>query len=631
MQVFANLEFKNSGPILEFTSSFPTNPINGQMALVDGIVYIYTTLSGVSTWYPLSNESTYFTHTQGISSTEWTITHNLNTSNFIFFCYDSNNNLVSPIYHYVDDNTFKLEFTSAIMGKVVVFVAADRYAPTFISDTMNVKHIINGNTGTEAIQLMPDGTIEFTGNLVPSTGDTFTIGTVDKPVKDLYVGANSLYVNGQQVLSNSSTTMTFSADPDQNIGIQASGTGNISLSTTSDGDIEINPQGTGVIQAKGTVQVTAGEKIISSDGNDVVFDRIKVLNGISLGSEEIVDKTYIDTQDSELSGRIDSNDTDISDLGAIKADKSYVDSLVTGLDMKQSVTVSTTGNISLSGTQTIDGVSVQIGDRVLVKNQTDATKNGIYVVDSSTWSRSSDADNNSGSEVSGGMYCFVESGTVNANTGWTLASPGGDVILGTDDLTFAKFSNSIMSASDVLTKIKTVDGPGSGLDADLLDGYDSSYFSTKAYADTKLNSSSYTASDILAKIKTVDGSGSGLDADLLDGIQSNELVKKTALDTGVVYLPSGTTAERPTLSSSQQAIRYNTDLLSFEGWDGVSWSGLGGGATGGGTDKVFQLNDQVVTADYTIPAGQNAMSAGPVTIADGVVVSVPDGSTWTII
>lgn len=55
------------------------------------------------------------------------------------------------------------------------------------------------------------------------------------------------------------------------------------------------------------------------------------------------------------------------------------------------------------------------------------------------------------------------------------------------------------------------------------------------------------------------------------------------------------------------------------------------GATGGSTDKVFYLNDQTVTADYTIPTGQNAVTAGPVTVDDGVTVTVSDGSTWTVV
>jgi len=130
MKVLSNLQFQNSGPALELLTAFPTEPLDGQMALVDGVVYIYTILSGFKTWYPLSNETGYFVHQQGIASTTWNIVHNLDTADFIFFTYDENNKLMTPSYTYVDNNSFSLDFTVAKKGRAVVFVASERYAPT---------------------------------------------------------------------------------------------------------------------------------------------------------------------------------------------------------------------------------------------------------------------------------------------------------------------------------------------------------------------------------------------------------------------------------------------------------------------------------------------------------------------
>jgi len=62
-----------------------------------------------------------------------------------------------------------------------------------------------------------------------------------------------------------------------------------------------------------------------------------------------------------------------------------------------------------------------------------------------------------------------------------------------------------------------------------------------------------------------------------------------------------------------------------------TWGQLGGGATGTGGNQVFVLNDQVVTASYTIPIGKNASSAGPITINTGITVTVPTDSTWVIV
>jgi len=62
-----------------------------------------------------------------------------------------------------------------------------------------------------------------------------------------------------------------------------------------------------------------------------------------------------------------------------------------------------------------------------------------------------------------------------------------------------------------------------------------------------------------------------------------------------------------------------------------TWTGIGGGASGGGSNQVFVLNDQTVTVSYSIPAGKNASSAGPITIDTGVTVTVPTGSFWVIV
>ena len=98
MKVLSNLDLKGSHITLDNVSKFPSSPSDGQIVLVSGIVYIYTTISGVTTWYPISNESSYFIHTQGTTSTRWKIIHNLNTTNFIFFTYDINGNLMQGDY-----------------------------------------------------------------------------------------------------------------------------------------------------------------------------------------------------------------------------------------------------------------------------------------------------------------------------------------------------------------------------------------------------------------------------------------------------------------------------------------------------------------------------------------------------
>jgi hypothetical protein len=121
------------------------------------------------------------------------------------------------------------------------------------------------------------------------------------------------------------------------------------------------------------------------------------------------------------------------------ATKAYVDAARSGLDIKQSVRVATTANITLSGTQTIDGVSVIAGDRVLVKDQSTGNQNGIYVVAAGAWSRATDADISA--EVTAGMFTFVAEGTANADSGWVLTT-NDTITLGTTALVFAQFSGA---------------------------------------------------------------------------------------------------------------------------------------------------------------------------------------------
>lgn len=132
------------------------------------------------------------------------------------------------------------------------------------------------------------------------------------------------------------------------------------------------------------------------------------------------------------------------------ATKAYVDSVKQALDIKDSVRVATTANITLSATQTIDGVTVVAGDRVLVKDQSTGSQNGIYVVAAGAWSRSDDA--NTSAEVTAGLFVFVEEGTVNGDNGFVLTT-NQPITLDTTALTFTQFSGAgQITAGDGLTK-----------------------------------------------------------------------------------------------------------------------------------------------------------------------------------
>lgn len=120
------------------------------------------------------------------------------------------------------------------------------------------------------------------------------------------------------------------------------------------------------------------------------------------------------------------------------ATKSYVDTLSQGLDAKGSCRVATTADITLSGTQTVDGIALSAGDRVLVKDQSTTANNGIYLCSVSTWTRTTDAD--TWTELPA-AFVFIEVGTINANNGYVCTvAPGGT--LGTTAITWTQFSGA---------------------------------------------------------------------------------------------------------------------------------------------------------------------------------------------
>jgi hypothetical protein len=118
------------------------------------------------------------------------------------------------------------------------------------------------------------------------------------------------------------------------------------------------------------------------------------------------------------------------------ANKGYVDAAVNGTDWKLSARVGTTANLAaLSGLLTIDGITLVAGDRILVKDQTTQSANGIYVANSGAWTRSTDADVNA--EVTAGLSLMVTEGTTNADTQWRLTTNDG-IVVGTTALVFAQ-------------------------------------------------------------------------------------------------------------------------------------------------------------------------------------------------
>lgn len=318
-----------------------------------------------------------------------------------------------------------------------------------------------------------------------------------------------------------------------------------------------------------------------------------------------------------------------------------------GLSAKLSCRVATTAALTVTATTTtltnagtlaaisVDGVALSSGDRVLVKDQAAPAQNGLYTVTTVgsgavAWVLTRSGDGDAWNDLVGAR-AGVDEGTVNADSLWVVTANRGGT-LGTTAITWQLVSNAQVAAVGGLatagliarTAANTVAArsiavSGTGLSVSNADGVSGN--PTVASNATSAN----TASTIVAR----DASGNFSAGTLtLTGLSYSGNIDSTS--TGYLDLPVGTTAQRPGTPNSGM-VRYNTTLGQFEGYNGTAWGQLGGGATGAGGDAVFLENGQTVTANYTLTSGKNAVSAGPITINSGIVVTVPSGANWSIV
>lgn len=178
------------------------------------------------------------------------------------------------------------------------------------------------------------------------------------------------------------------------------------------------------------------------------------------------------------------------------------------------------------------------------------------------------------------------------------------------------------TASDILGKLVTVDGAGSGLDADLLDGQDSSYYANivARLGYTPLNALAYTASDILGKLVTVDGSGTGLDADLLDGRQAAEF----ALLSGASF--TGPISAANLVSSTGGSAGFTfTDRANGDNWVVYASGGVANFYVNGGNRVSITASGGVSAAGAITSAGSIVWNAGNDGSGSGLDADLLDG------
>ena len=274
-------------------------------------------------------------------------------------------------------------------------------------------------------------------------------------------------------------------------------------------------------------------------------------------------------------GSVSLNSQTITNLGAPvnasdAATKSFVESTAQGLDVKDSCVAATTANITISTAlnngDTLDGVTLSTNDRVLVKDQSTASENGIYVVGSSP----ARADDLAAGADAAGMFTFVEQGTVNADNGFVCTSNKGSAVVGTNNLAYAQFSGAgQITAGDGLDK------SGNTLSVDLKANGGLVIESTEIALD--LAASSITGTLPVSKLTSVTSTASELN--VLDGI--------TSTTTELNLMDGGTSATSTTLAAADRFVCNDSgtmkqvalsDLVTFLEDESASSFNIDGGS-----------------------------------------------------
>ena len=438
---------------------------------------------------------------------------------------------------------------------------------------------VGGNlyvTGTSTMTGAITASGGISGN-VTSSSATITGGTI-----------NGAVIGGSSAQAITGTTVTATT------GFVGGLTGNVTGNTTGTHTGAVTGNVTGNLTGNVTGNVTASTGTstfnnVTIDGTlDMSSGTVGTITGLATptNASDAATKGYVDTADAlklnlsggTMSGNIAMGTNKITGLGTPTADadavtKSYVDAIAQGIDAKASVVAATTTNITLSGAQTIDGVSVIAGDRVLVKDQTTTANNGIYLCAAGSWTRTTDAD--AWTELVA-AYTFVEGGTINGSNGFICTVAAGGT-LGTTAITFAQFSGAGqvvagtgMSKSGNTLNVNTASSARIVVGADEID-----------LATTGVTASTYKSvtTDIYGRIT------SGTNPTTISGFGITDAYTKTEVDTSL------------------------SGKLSTSG-------GTMSGAIAMGTSKITGLGDPT-----------NAQDAATKTYVDGILGSATSAAT----
>ena len=381
-------------------SSAPSSPVQGQIYFntTDKTLYFYNNTS----WIPASGSTEVIQDLIGSSLVGGTA-------------------LTSTYDDSAGTTTIDLDNTAVTAGSY----GSSTAVPTFTVDAQGRLTAASTQNIATALSVAAESGTTDTVNLLT---DTLTFAAGEGI--DTVVTNNTITISGEDATSANKGIASFNATD----------------FTVTSGAVTVNAE---------RVEDIVGNLILGGTGIDATYTdgagtlSIDIDSTVTTnsGTQTLTNKTL--STGVSLSASLDANSNKVINLATPTsstdaANKAYVDSVSQGLDVKQSVRVSTTANIDLStdleASDVIDGVTLVAGNRVLVKHQTSGADNGLYVVQSSGAAVRAD-DANVSSEVTAGFFTFVEEGTLYGNTGWVLTTDN-PITLGSTALTFTQFSGT---------------------------------------------------------------------------------------------------------------------------------------------------------------------------------------------
>ena len=141
---YTDMEFHGRLNFAQELTDFPQDAAKNDLVIINGVLWLYSMVGGLLTWFPLNNQKDSYIHTQGLAASTWTVNHNLGSQDFVLGVYDSSNNLMIPssITNVTDDN-FQLTFTEPVIGRAVAIFSTHLFAPSVttqsvVADSINV-------------------------------------------------------------------------------------------------------------------------------------------------------------------------------------------------------------------------------------------------------------------------------------------------------------------------------------------------------------------------------------------------------------------------------------------------------------------------------------------------------------